>query len=94
MLLCVRLVLISSGSFEEVCSRLEDLLDTLPTLLSDNEVFRNMGQNEKELNRHTLHSFCVLILANVKSYTPVVFAAVQLKEVWFIADFPAVRLKS
>ncbi|GKD60100.1 hypothetical protein Tco_1297609 [Tanacetum coccineum] len=35
--MCVRLVLIASGSFEEVCSRLEDLLDTLPTLLSDNE---------------------------------------------------------
>ncbi|GJW80150.1 hypothetical protein Tco_0144125 [Tanacetum coccineum] len=44
-------------SFEEVCSRIEDLLDTLPTLLSDNKglskddlVFSNMGQNEKELN--------------------------------------------
>ncbi|GKD28852.1 hypothetical protein Tco_1239630 [Tanacetum coccineum] len=61
--MCVRLVLIASGSFEEVCSRLEDLMDTLPTLLSDNEglskddlVFSNMGQNEKELNRR----FCVL----------------------------------
>ncbi|GJW47283.1 hypothetical protein Tco_0078929 [Tanacetum coccineum] len=95
--MCVRLVLIASGSFEEVCSRLEDLLDTLPTLLSDNEglskddlVFSNMGQNEKELNSR----FCVLVcyrimLANVKSYTPVVFAAEQLKDVWFIADFPS-----
>ncbi|GJV77054.1 retrotransposon protein, putative, ty1-copia subclass [Tanacetum coccineum] len=36
--MCVRLVLIASGSFEEVCSRLEDLLILLPTLLSDKRV--------------------------------------------------------
>ncbi|GJY53237.1 hypothetical protein Tco_0444901 [Tanacetum coccineum] len=75
-------------SIEEVCSKLEDLLDTLPTLLSDNDlVFSNMCQNEKELNRHKLPR----MLANVKSYTPVVFAAEQFKEVWSIGDFPVVR---
>ncbi|GKA31220.1 DNA polymerase alpha subunit B [Tanacetum coccineum] len=179
--MCVRLVLIASGSFEEVCSRLKDLLDTLPTLLSDNEglskddlvqwrflrftllihqkawirwaldskrhgsgvltlkvdmqsvlsvslpiffivespsftlnikhnykeKYGSQGlnkssnvksaegikdcprylaiwaENEKELNRR--------MLANVKSYTPVVFVVEQLKDVWFIADFPVVR---
>ncbi|PWA42520.1 C-terminal domain phosphatase-like 3 [Artemisia annua] len=69
--------------FEDVCSRLEDLLETLSTLLSDNAdlskddlvqlafsvrtVFSSMNQNKKELKRQILSR----MLTNVKSYTPV-----------------------
>ncbi|PWA80241.1 BRCT domain-containing protein [Artemisia annua] len=84
-------------SFEDVCSRLEDLLDTLSTLLSDNadlskddlvqlaffsiRTVNSVFSSMSQNEKELNRQILSRMLTNVKSYTPVVFTPEQLKEV-------------